>query len=691
MQERWHEAETLRETAVTLANTLDPDEVTTRILEQLQEVVPYDSASLQILRDDQLVIIREQGYEADVRGKTFPLDEANPNSEVIRRRAPLRVGDAPQRYREFERIPHLRAVRSWLGAPLLMGEEVLGIIALNKEERDFYTEEHARLAEAFAAQAAVAVTNSHLFEAERAQRELAEALAEAAAVVNSTLDLERVLDRILEQIARVLDGEAFNVMLIRDDVAVIERWRGYKRFGTEDAIRRARLKVEEVPNLRIMAESGEPRVVADVHQDPDWMPIPAQEWIRGYVGAPIEVAGLTVGFINVDASTPNRFGAEDAQRLQSFANHVATAIENAQLFLELRQYTDQLEARVEQRTTQLQAQYLRHSAILQSISDGVIVTDGEGQILQTNPVAAGWLEQSLSPADTAQLRAALQELARTATARPETTLELTGLDLQLRAAPIVDPQDEEGEGAVIAVHDITHLRALERMKTQFVSNVSHELRTPPTTIKLYADLLQRHWDDPERRQRYLEALGQEADRQAQLVEDILQISRIDAGRLEIHPERVALADLTRRVVTEHHVLAQERGVDLEHQCPASEITALIDPLRIRQALNNLIENALHYTPAGGEVKVRIDQTTIEERKWGIIEVQDTGIGIPDEELPHVFDRFFRGEKPQEMNLPGTGLGLAIVKEIVELHGGQVTVESWVDEGTTFTLWLPLAT
>ncbi|MFP4344606.1 MAG: histidine kinase N-terminal 7TM domain-containing protein [Anaerolineales bacterium] len=689
MQERWHEAETLREMAVTLATTLDPDEVITRILEQLKEVVPYDSASLQILRDDRLVIVGEQGYRTNVRGLAIPTEGTTPNAEVVRRRTSFRVSNAPEEYQEFDRIPHLHPVQSWLGTPMLMGQELLGIIELNKVESDFYTEEQTRLAEAFAAHAAVAITNSHLFEAERSQRELAEALAEAAAVVNSTLDLERVLDRILEQIARVLDGEAFNVMLIRDDVAVVERWRGYKRFGTEEVMRRASLKVEEVSNLRIMAESGQPRVVADVHQDPEWLPVPSQYWIRGYVGAPIEVAGLTVGFINVDASTPNRFDAEDAQRLQSFANHVATAIENAQLFLELRQYADLLEARVKERTAQMQEQYLRHSTILQSISDGVIVTDAEGQILQTNPVAAGWLTQTLSPSESERLRANVQGLARTATARPETTLELTGLDLQLRAAPIVESEDEKGGGAVIAVHDITHLRALERMKMQFVSNVSHELRTPPTTIKLYADLLQRHIDDPGRRRRYLDALRQEADRQAQLVEDILQISRIDAGRLEIHPEKVALDALTRHVVAEHRVLAQDQGIDLEHQSLTPDIRALIDPLRVRQALNNLVENALYYTPEGGRVKVRVKRTTTQGREWGVVEVQDTGIGIPEQELPHVFDRFFRGERPQEMNLPGTGLGLAIVKEIVELHGGQVMVESRVDEGTTFTLWLPL--
>jgi signal transduction histidine kinase len=268
-------------------------------------------------------------------------------------------------------------------------------------------------------------------------------------------------------------------------------------------------------------------------------------------------------------------------------------------------------------------------------------------------------------------------------------LELTGLDLELSAAPISEPV--AGEAAtVVAIHDVSHLKALDRIKTRFVSNVSHELRTPATTIKLYADLMQRH---PERWEEYATVLAQEANRQARLVEDILEISRIDAGRMEMNPRPTSLDELANIAIVNYRTLAQERGVTLERRpMNPSEArpVALVDPERMMQVLNNLVANAIYYTPEGGKVTISTSQERAERRTWATMTVEDTGMGIPEEELSHVFERFFRGEQPQLMQLPGTGLGLAIVKEIIELHGGRVTLESQIGEGTAFTVWLPLA-
>jgi signal transduction histidine kinase len=229
------------------------------------------------------------------------------------------------------------------------------------------------------------------------------------------------------------------------------------------------------------------------------------------------------------------------------------------------------------------------------------------------------------------------------------------------------------------------------MKTQFVSNVSHELRTPATTIKLYANLLDRHLDDREKLLSYLDALRQEADHQARLVEEILQISRIDAGRMELDLASIPLGELVSDLLAERQLRAEERGLALEYQASPSELIALIDPQRIEQVIDNLVDNAFRYTPQGGRVTVATDEVEEQGRGWAVLRVIDTGMGIPEEEQPHLFERFFRGERAQEQNITGTGLGLAIVKEIVALHGGRVTVESTVDEGSTFSVWLPLAT
>lgn len=368
------------------------------------------------------------------------------------------------------------------------------------------------------------------------------------------------------------------------------------------------------------------------------------------------------------------------------------AIERHRLWVELqasrkalREYLEQLEERVQERTAEIHAQYACLEAVLDSTADGVVVTDGEGEILQANPVAEEWLKQMLSPEDVAVLQEAMREAACRAEERPERVLELTGLDLELKAAPI------SGAGlaaaVVVAIHDVSHLKALDRMKTRFVSNVSHELRTPITTIKLYASLMER---SPEKWEQYLVPLVQEAERQVRLVEDILQISHIDTGRMELKPRPTPLNELASEILTTHKGVAREYGLTLELRLSELGPVAQVDPNRMMQVLNNLVVNAIHYTPEGGRVVVSTGCEEIDGRTWAMVRVSDTGMGIPEEEMPRVFDRFFRGQAPRDMQISGTGLGLAIVKEIVDLHGGRVTVESQVGEGSTFAVWLPLA-
>ncbi len=694
-QRQRQEANTLRETALVLTTALDLDDVIERILAQLQKVVPYDSSSVQLLRGDRLEIVGGRGFPnlPELLGISFPIGGDNPNTQVVRARAPFIVADSPVIYGDFRRPPHAQAgIRSWLGVPMLVGERLVGMIALDKREPGFYTPAHARLAEAFAAQAAIAIENARLFQAEREQREMAEALAEAAAAISSTLDPDQVLDRILEQMERVIAGEAFNFMLIEGDLARVVRRRGYERLGVEALAEIPPIPITDYPNLVRMMQTGEAVLVQDTMTDPDWVLREGREWLRSYVGAPIRVEDLTVGFLNVNGTRPGQFGPADARRLEAFASQAAIAIQNAQLHRELLDHAEQLEQRVRERTAQLAAQHARLEAILYSTTDGIIVTDAEGEILQANPVAQAWLTQTLSPEDADRLREMVREIAARAEERAIELLELTGLDLELSGAPILEPWEEElrqppqsEPQAMVVIHDVSHLKALDRMKTRFITNISHEFRTPITTIKLYAHLMQRH---PERWRQYLDVLVQEADHQAQLVEDILQISRIDAGRIEMKPRPTPLNELAETVITSRQAMAQERGLRLEHHPADPGPTALVDPDRMMQVLNSLVTNAIRYTPEGGVVVVSTGMQRAKGRVWATVTVADTGIGIPHKELPHIFERFFRGEKPRMMQWTGTGLGLAIVQEIVELHGGRVTVESEEGAGSTFTVGRP---
>lgn len=587
-------------------------------------------------------------------------------------------------------VPHMErfGIAASLAVPILVGDRRIGGLAVVSMMPRPWPAEEIALVEAIGQQLGAATERLRLFQAEREQRELAEALQEAATVVGSTLQTEELLDCILEQVERVVPGDAFNIMLLTEGGdAQVARRRGYELYEPDAAVDTRTYPLDEFPNLPKMVETGEPIVVPDTVSDPDWVVLEGREWLRSYVGAPIRVGDLTVGFLNVNGTHPGQFGPSDAQRLKAFASHAATAIQNAQLYRELLHHAEQLEQRVRERTAQLQVQYAQLEAILHSSSDGIIVTDAAGEILQTNPIAQMWLTRTLSPGDAALLQEAVRSLAKQAKKRPETVLELTGLDLELSAAPITEP-GVDGTAVVIAVHDVGHLKALDRMKSRFVSNVSHELRTPITTIKLYAALMQRtpmeKWDE------YLNILVQEADRQARLVEDIMQISRIDSGRLEMRPRSTSLNELIETAVNSHQVLAQQHGLTMRCQQAEPGPLALVDPDRLMQVLTNLLMNAIQYTPAGGQVLISTERREAEGRAWAVAIIADTGMGIPEDELPHIFERFFRGDQPRQMQVSGTGLGLAIAKEIVEMQGGRVTVESKPDAGATFTVWLPLA-
>ncbi len=575
--------------------------------------------------------------------------------------------------------------RSYISLPLRVGGWVFGALHLVSRQEHHFRQSQVPLLQRVADALAVAMENERLYQAERDQRELAQALAEAAAVITRTLDPTQMLEQVLGQVARVVPGDAFNVMLVENGTARIIRWRGYEQFGTEERVAALALSIADVPNLWEMVRTGEPVLIPDTHADLHWTRMEGLEWIRSYVAAPIVIRGITVGFLNVDGTRPHQFGPADAARLKAFADQVAIALENAQLYAELRQYAATLEEQVRERTAQLAAQYTQREAILRSTADGIILADVQGEILQANPVAQGWLTRDLAPDDARQLREAVQRVARRARERPEEVVELSGLDLEVRASPVEGPDGETA--AVIVLHDVTQYKTLERLRARFISNISHELRTPLTTIKTYLHLLR---EMPELLPEYLDILEREADWQARLVEDVLQVSRLDSGAFLMQFGPVGLNTVVTEVVDAQRPLALAQGLVLECHLAEVEPVARADPDALRMVLINLVRNALQYTPPGGRVEVSTGEEELDGHRWATIAVADTGIGIPKDELPYIFDRFFRGERPRQMQIPGTGLGLSIVKEIVDRHGGRIQVESDEGKGTRFTVWLPVS-
>jgi len=340
---------------------------------------------------------------------------------------------------------------------------------------------------------------------------------------------------------------------------------------------------------------------------------------------------------------------------------------------------------VKDRTQALEARTAWSEAVLRSTSDGIIVTDSEGNIIQMNPVAARWLEQVLPPADAALLRQAVRSTAQRAAESPEEFVDLGGVELELRASPVLE--DDPRGNAVVALHDVTYLRALDRMKSQFISDVSHELRTPITAMLLYTSLLRTGPED--RKASYFASLDEELHRLTRLVEGIVHIARIEAGHVELKPRAMDLDLLASTAVNSHAREAESRDLDMQYDAPGHPVMVQADPVWMIRAVNNLMENALLYTHTGGIV-VTTSIQDCDGTAYAQLAVTDTGIGIKEVEREQIFERFFRGEEARTLQIPGSGLGLAIVKGVVTVHGGSIEVESEEGKGSRFTIQLPLA-
>lgn len=330
----------------------------------------------------------------------------------------------------------------------------------------------------------------------------------------------------------------------------------------------------------------------------------------------------------------------------------------------------------------------RLKAVSDSSQAGILMLDDRGVILSANPAverlfdARGDLEGQTVIAATMSkvLHDFIAEHARTG-ASGERTIRLPGVNgRSLRVGAY--PSSNGAREVLIVVHDITELKRLETVRRDFVANVSHEMRTPLTSIRAMAETLHAGArEDKATAERFLETIIREADRLARISEDLLVLSNAESK--EPQKEHFNLALLIQDVVARYRLPASKLGISLERQVP-ERVDVLASRDQIEQVLVNLVDNAIKYTPSGGAVEVSAsveDETTI-------LRVRDTGIGIMQEDIPRIFERFYRVDKARSRESGGTGLGLSIVKNIVEAHGGEVAVESEYNHGTTFTAVIP---
>ena len=349
--------------------------------------------------------------------------------------------------------------------------------------------------------------------------------------------------------------------------------------------------------------------------------------------------------------------------------------------------------RLRDRLDELTEERDRASQILDALADGVLLLDGAGRLLVANPSARAWfgLPDDLRPGLPLRRVLGVAQVADLADEAAAKRAPVTGIvtvvlpeyrTLALRAFPLAD-RGPTGR-TVVTLSDITQRRRLEVLRRDFVANASHELKTPVAALRALAESLESAiGDDPPQARRFAARVGREAERLEALVRDLLDLSRVEGRTLDVEP--LDLVGLVKEVVEPYAERAEERHVRLRTALQAGT-TMRGDRAQLSLLLSNLLDNALRHTNSRGMVRVSVEAAdgTV------VLQVADTGEGIPTVELPRIFERFYRVDKARTRRTGGTGLGLAIVRHVAEAHGGIVTVDSEVGKGSTFTVTLPSA-
>jgi two-component system phosphate regulon sensor histidine kinase PhoR len=429
---------------------------------------------------------------------------------------------------------------------------------------------------------------------------------------------------------------------------------------------------------------------------------------RWLLGLGLLVAALLAGAIALGLA---RRMLRRLQRLVGFASKLAAgeappylAPERPDDLGELESQFGEMARRIGGTIGELRVERERLEAILRGMVEGVLVTDLTGGVVLLNSRARDLL--ALPPDASPRGRPlveltrdpALGELMRELAAgagiasRDVTLSAGTGPTLQVNAARLRGV-DGEAFGFVLVLHDVTELRRLEVIRRDFVANVSHELRTPLTAIKGYAEtLLGSAGDDRETARRFLAIIDRHSERLGRLIDDLLTLSDLELGRTPMRLNAVTVGSAVDDVLQIFAKPVARAGVRVEAQVATSLPPVHADGDRLRQVLINLVDNAIKYTAVGGQVLVRAMPAAGTEHA-GMVEIaiEDSGIGIPAQDLPRLTERFFRVDKARSRELGGTGLGLAIVKHIVQAHGGSLAISSALGQGTTVRVFFPAAT
>jgi PAS domain S-box-containing protein len=718
----------LNETSSQMNASLDPEEIYISVQRAAERLVPLEFFVITLLDQEkneiQPVYLIDRGKR--YTGETIPFGRGL-SSDVIKSGKPVLIASS----QETEDIDLVLGgesgdtTQSIMAVPMMMGGKALGMLSVQSYQPGIYTDEDVQIIGTFANQAIVAIQNGRLFDETQSlaeqlegrvvertaqlQREQqnTETLLRILTEVSSSLDLDRALNRTLSLLNDAIGAEQGTIMLVHaeDNLLHYRAGYGYLTDQTGAGNRSFTLKIGQ-GLAGWVVQNREATLVNDLHQDPRWVRSGnSGQDHRSALAVPMMVGEDVIGVLMVFQRAENFFSAEMLNLVKAIAGQVAVAINNAHLYELIRDQAERLGVMLRKE----QEEASRSTAILESVADGVLVTGPDNRITFVNSSA----ERVLALSGSSLLGGSLDAFAGlfgqaagtwmdtirrwsedTSTYQPgESYAEQVEMEngriLLVNLAPVILQNDFLGTVSIF--RDITHEVEVDRLKSEFVATVSHELRTPMTAIKGYVDILLMGAAGAlnENQSHFLQIVHNNIDRLNIIVDDLLDISRIESGRITLTPQPVDLREVTEDIIQDvlRRSQNENKPMAVSLDAPRNIPPVYGDTQRVRQIIGNLVDNAYNYTPQNGIIRVGIHQVNGDIQ----VDVQDNGVGVEAEDQPRLFERFFRGEHPLVLATPGTGLGLPIVRQLVEMHSGKIwmTSSGVPGEGSTFSFTLPL--
>jgi len=717
----------LNQLARELSSTLDDREAHLKqICISLAEVLAPVVVDIWLLKPDATALELAWRHGAALPdNRNMPLDaQDDPVVQTFTQGESIFATDIPAPLQINWRIANLAV----LTAPLVTQRGIAGIIVCQGDVYTLEDRSQQEFVRSVANQAAIALENARLYAEVRAFNVKLEArinertqelrtLNEIALEVNSSLDNDTIMNNSLTRLAQLIGVEHGSIMLLDRE--------------TDQLINRAVLGQHgNVGNVRFplgkgivgkVAQNRKPLNVADVTTDPNWEPPPEDDVSAKRSGSMIAVPLIAhhelLGVLVLSHEQTGYFRDEHLRLLTAAANQIAIGIYNAQMYQQVEQ---QYWRRYEMQQLQEKA-VSQSTAILQSLSDGVIVCDQNGAVITVNLAAEKILDRPIDELVTWNLGDLLRRLLgrriselpledllahpwdeRTQPRTLSTTFQLGPRTISVTLDPVISTK-EELLGAVAVFRDRTREVESDRLKTEFIGTVSHELRTPMTSIKGFTQLLTMGNLGPvnETQREFLNIIQSNAERMIAIINDLLDITKIETGSVELEIRPIHVAETLSKVLLDLQTKVHERQQTLTLSLPAGLPLVRADAHRFNQILFNLVSNAVKYTQRGGLITIEAREVTAEavpeDEREGLrpgryiqIDVRDTGVGIAPDDVPRIWERFYRTENPLKVEAGGTGLGLSLVKPLVRLLGGRIWVESKINVGSTFSFVLPAA-